>query len=258
MLQRLDTPLIRVDNLQKNYSGSSQVLNGVSTTINAGERVALIGSNGAGKSTLLKCLVGIHDNSGGEVTVFNETFGRKPDNRQLKKVRSHIGFVFQAHGLVKRLSALSNVVHGLLGQSGSWRAFNQATAREDWRHRALEALKSVNLRDKAMDRVDQLSGGQAQRFAIARALVRKPQLMIADEPAASLDPVAGHEVMQQFADLTKESGITLVFTSHDMDHALKYADRIVALKCGKIEIDAPASKLCEADLAGVFDDRRNI
>ena len=254
MMQNLAPPLISVLDLKKSYANTSLVLDGVTVSVSKGEKVALIGSNGAGKSTLLKCLVGLQTNSGGEITIFDETFGETPNRVQLKKIRRNIGFVFQAHGLVKRLSVLSNVIHGLLGQGGSWRGFVQATAKADWRQRALEALAMVNLEDKALARVDQLSGGQAQRVAIARALIRQPQLMIADEPAASLDPAAGHEVMRQFADLTSEKGITLVFTSHDMDHALKYADRVVALKAGKVMIDQPASELTENDLKGVFGD----
>ncbi|MEM9277126.1 MAG: ATP-binding cassette domain-containing protein [Pseudomonadota bacterium] len=252
-MKQHSSPLIEVDNLQKSYSAGTSVLKGISAQIKAGESVALIGSNGAGKSTLLKCLAGLHENSGGRISIFNETFERFPSRMQQKTIRKRIGFVFQAHGLVKRLTAHSNVVHGFLGQPGSWRAFTQATACQEWRIKATEALETVKLADKSSARVDQLSGGQAQRVAIARALVRQPDLMIADEPAASLDPTSGHEVMRQFVDLTKDKGITLVFTSHNMEHALTYADRVIALKAGKILIDAESCQLKQTDLGRVFD-----
>lgn len=230
------------------------VLSNVSLSIDEGQTVALIGSNGAGKSTLLKCLVGLHPISGGSVSVLGETFRRSPSAAQRRLIRNQIGFVFQSHGLVKRLSALSNVVHGFLGAPGSWRSFVQNLAPQERRMAALEALDAVKLSDKAMARVDELSGGQAQRVAIARALVRKPRLFIADEPAASLDPAAGHDVMQQFVNLTRSKKITLIYTSHDMDHALRYADRVIALKAGKIHFDTETALLNRADLSEVFDD----
>lgn len=252
-LRPVGKAIIKVEGLEKRY-GTLQVpvLNGIDLAIQAGETVALIGSNGTGKSTLLKCMVGLHENSNGSVEVMGERFTRNLSGAQRHKIRSQIGFVFQAHGLVKRLSAHSNVIHGFLGYSGSWRAFTQMFAPESWRVEAMEALGAVKLLHKAMDRADALSGGQAQRVAIARALVRKPKILIADEPAASLDPASGHAVMQQFVDLAKQNNITLIFTSHDMQHALAYSDRVIALKGGRIFMDQPSRALSVSDLKGVF------
>ena len=246
------TPLISVEGMCKSYRSAGPVLKDVSMSIAEGETVALIGPNGAGKSTLLKSLVGLHEITGGRVTSLGETFDRHPHPAQRRAIRRQIGFVFQSHGLVKRLSALSNVVHGLLGQSGSWRAWNQAIAPEGWRHSAQAALEAVRLGHKATTRVDRLSGGQAQRVAIARALVREPRLFIADEPAASLDPASGHAVMQQFVALARDNDITLIFTSHNMEHAVTYADRVIALRGGAVHFDRPSADLSEADLEGVF------
>ncbi len=246
-------PILRVQNLKKSYDKENVILNGISLHIREGETVALIGSNGAGKSTLLKCLVGLHENTDGDVEVLGTRFKRTATRQQRHNIRKQIGFVFQNHGLVKRLSAHTNVVHGFLGQKGSWRAFNQAFAPQDWREKAMHALEAVKLSDKAKDRADSLSGGQAQRVAIARALVREPRLLIADEPAASLDPASGHTVMQQFVDLARENNITLIFTSHDMEHAVSYSDRVIALKSGKIHFDKPSGEVSKADLHGVFD-----
>ena len=116
----------------------------------------------------------------------------------------------------------------------------------------MEALAQVNLTAKASSRADELSGGQAQRVAIARALIRQPALMIADEPAASLDPTAGRDVMEVFSDLVRKNGITLVFTTHDMDHAVSFADRVIALKGGHVHFDLPASAIQRHELDGVF------
>lgn len=247
------TPLlISAEKLTKQYGAAPAVFSNLDIKISEGETVALIGSNGAGKSTLLKCLIGLLPHSAGRVSVLAETFSGQPKAAQARRIRSEIGFVFQKHCLVSRATALTNVVHGLLGRAGSWRGWHQAIASPLWRQSALEALDSVNLVHKANERVDQLSGGQAQRVAIARALVRHPKLFIADEPAASLDPKSGHDVMQRFVSLSKKNKITLMFTSHDMQHALQYADRIIALKSGAIFLDQPSENLTVQELKGVF------
>lgn len=250
----LDTPaLIRTRDLRKGYGSADPVLAGISVDIGEGERVALIGANGSGKSTLLRSLIGLHDVSGGSIRIFDRSFSGRPTSAAARSIRSQIGFVFQSHSLVRRLSALSNVVHGKLGLAGSWRAWHQAIAPSHWRDEAADALTAVNLLDKAYYRADTLSGGQQQRVAIARALIRKPRLFIADEPAASLDPSAGHDVMMRLADLARSTGTTLVFTTHDMDHALTYANRVLALKKGGIFLDQSSSCLTKQDLNAVFD-----
>ncbi|MEM6423107.1 MAG: ATP-binding cassette domain-containing protein, partial [Pseudomonadota bacterium] len=157
--------------------------------------------------------------------------------------------------LVRRRTVLSNVVHGMLGEAGSWRAFSHVTAPAAWRDRAMEALASVGLADRAMARADTLSGGQQQRVAIARALVRRPALLIADEPAASLDPAAGREVMALFSRLCAAHGITLLFSSHDMVHAAKFSDRVIGLKAGRIDLDAASANLTAEALDATFADR---
>lgn len=248
----LSDPVVTTRGLRKSYDRRIEVLKGIDLTIQRGERVALIGSNGCGKSTLLRCLIGLHEVSGGEVTALGETFTRLPAGAQKARLRRKTGFVFQKHCLVRRRSVLSNVIHGMLSEPGSWRAFSQVTAPESWRHAALEALAQVNLSEKAAERADALSGGQQQRVAIARALIRRPILLIADEPAASLDPISGQDVMALFTRLCAEHGITLLFTSHDMAHARSFADRIVALRAGKVLFDQPAASTRDADLQEVF------
>lgn len=244
--------LIATHELYKTFPGGLAALRDISLEIAEGETVALIGANGAGKSTLLKTLVGLVPLSGGTLSALGVPLSRaRPGERAA--VRRRIGFVFQNHGLVGRLSVLTNVVHGWLGHRGGWRAVHQATAPAEARRRALSALTDVRLGDKARARVDQLSGGQSQRVAIARAMMRTPELLIADEPTASLDPAAGHEVMRRFVDLARARGLTLIFTTHDMDHALRYADRVVALKGGALAFDRPSAGVDEATLAALFD-----
>jgi phosphonate transport system ATP-binding protein len=244
--------LVTTQGLRKSYDRKVEILKGIDLTIRRGERVALIGSNGCGKSTLLRCLIGLHEVTTGEVTALGETFTGVPAGAQKARLRRQTGFVFQKHCLVRRRSVLSNVIHGMMSEPGSWRAFSQVTAPEPWRRAALEALSWVNLVDKAAERADALSGGQQQRVAIARALVRRPALLIADEPAASLDPVSGQDVMALFARLCADHGITLLFTSHDMAHARSFADRIVALKSGRVLFDKPAATTTDSDLEEVF------
>ncbi len=227
--------------------GGRRVLGGIDMDVGRGERVALIGPNGAGKSTLLRALTGLAA-CDGSVTAFGA------DGSDLGRgLRRRTGMVFQHHALVRRASALSNVVHGLMHRPGGWRAWHEALAPEAFRVLAIAALDRVGLADRARVRAGHLSGGQAQRVAIARALVRDPDLLIADEPAASLDPAAGHEVMRALAETA--GGRTLIFTSHDMEHARAYATRIVALDAGRIVLDAPAGATDLAHLHTLFPER---
>lgn len=244
--------IIRTRGLGKSYPKGPAVFAGVHLDIRADQRVALIGSNGAGKSTLLKCLIGLLPSSEGEIITLGESFHAAPTAAQLQRLRRQIGFVFQNHGLVSRQSVLTNVIQGKLGLPGSWRAWHHSLADSAWREEAMQVLAEVRLADKARSRADELSGGQAQRVAIARALIRKPKLLIADEPAASLDPAVGRDIMQIFSDLAREHGITLVYTTHDMQHALDYSDRIIALKAGKVFFDLPTSDVSLRDMDGVF------
>ncbi len=244
--------IIRTRGLTKKYADGKTVFSGIGLDVSPAQRVALIGSNGAGKSTLLKCLIGLLPLNGGEVTTLGENIGVSPSRRQLLRLRRRIGVVFQHHGLVARQSVLTNVVHGKLGLAGGWHAWHQSLARQEWREDARVALSQVGLGHKAAARADELSGGQAQRVAIARALIRKPQLLIADEPAASLDPASGRDVMKLFSELTRESGITLICTTHDMDHALEFSDRIIALKSGAIFFDQPTRDVTRCQLQEVF------
>ncbi|MGE0651864.1 MAG: phosphonate ABC transporter ATP-binding protein, partial [Alphaproteobacteria bacterium] len=233
---------LSIHGLAKSYGSGVRVFEDVGFTVRRGEAVALIGANGAGKSTLLRCCVGLIPASAGEVDLLGrEVTGCKA--AELRRLRSQIGFVFQRHNLVPRLSALSNVVHGALGRARTPRLWHQAFAPAALRDEALAALALVGLEDVALRRADRLSGGQSQRVAIARAMMQRPRFIMADEPVASLDPAAGEEVMDLFVRLIRAQRLTLLFTSHNLDHAVRYADRVVALRQGRIALDASADSL---------------
>nr|WP_319386352.1 phosphonate ABC transporter ATP-binding protein [uncultured Roseibium sp.] len=238
---------LSVHGLCKSFGKDKEVLRGVSFSVRNREAVALIGSNGAGKSTALRCALRLIEPEHGSVQLFGTDVSSLRLSR-LRMIRAEVGFVFQKHNLVPRVSALTNVIHGSLGRSGGIRGWSQVFAPAERRERAMDCLERVGLADKALQRADQLSGGQSQRVAIARALMQEPKMVVADEPVASLDPVAGHEVMELFLQLTREQGITLLFTSHNVEQALSYSDRVLAIRRGEIVLDAASSTLSPTDL----------
>ncbi|MGR3434713.1 MAG: phosphonate ABC transporter ATP-binding protein, partial [Shimia sp.] len=213
---------------------------------------AIVGANGTGKSTLLRCLLGLIAADEGRIEVLGtRVTGARP--RELRALGVQIGLVSQKHNLVPRLGVLSNVVQGLLGRRPGSRHWSQSLAPAASREAALEALDRVGLAHLADRRADRLSGGQSQRVAIARALIGRPKILIADEPTASLDPAAGDDVMDLFFRLAKDEGVTVVFISHNIAHALRYGDRVLGLALGRLPLDAPAADLGEADLRGLYE-----
>jgi len=229
---------LQVDGLSKCFKGTeSAVFRDISFDIKEGQSVALIGANGAGKSTLLRCCVRLIEPDSGSIRLSGEDLSGK-SGRALKKARNRVGFVFQKHGLVPRLSALTNVLHGNLAHDFGPRNWSQRLASQENRKRALECLDQVGLADLAYQRCDQLSGGQSQRVAIARALMQEPSILFADEPTASLDPQSGEVVMELFARLSQSRNLTLFFVSHHVEHALHYADRILGLRSKQLQLDS--------------------
>lgn len=238
-------------NLTKRF-GDTPIFADVSFRLAQGEATALVGANGTGKSTLLRCLMGLIPVSSGTVTLLGHSVS-DVGAKEVRKLRAQIGLVSQKHNLVPRMSVLSNVVQGLLGQNPGFRHWTHALAPSEARAAAMLALEKVGLADYALRRADRLSGGQSQRVAIARALVGQPRFLIADEPCASLDPSAGEDVMRLFFELVRQEGVTVVFTSHNIDHALHYGDRILGLADGGLKLDATAASLSAADLRGLYD-----
>lgn len=244
-------PVASVRGLSKQFGQGPMVMSGLDLDIAAGAKVAVIGANGTGKSTLIRMLVRLVEPSGGDIRLLGEDV-RALGAPGLKRLRSRVGFVFQRHNLVTRLNALTNVVHGVQSRMSGPRTWIQALAPREVRAEALHCLERVGLADKAMARVDTLSGGQSQRVAVARMLMQRPELVIADEPDASLDPKSGEEVMATLAALASEQKATLIFVSHRMENAIRFSDRVVGLGGGRVALDKPSALVSEAELTRFF------
>jgi phosphonate transport system ATP-binding protein len=245
--------VITVRDASKSY-GARRALDGVSLSINRGEMVALIGPSGSGKSTLLRSITGMVrlDKGSGTVSVFDEpvqTGGKVSD--RIRGVRARIGVVFQQFNLVGRLTLFSNVALGMLGRIGFVRGLFGWWPKAE-KAGVMGALARVGVADYAAQRAGTLSGGQQQRAAIARALVQKAQVILADEPVASLDPVSARRVMELLCDLNRDESMSVVVSLHQVDYALRYCARIVALKAGKIAYDGPSSGLDHAKLVDIY------
>ncbi len=244
---------ITVTGLRKTF-GDRIVLAGVDLAIAQGESAALIGANGTGKSTFLRCLIRLAEPDGGVVRMLDSTvtdLGSEP----LRRFRSQIGIVFQKHNLVPRLSALSNVVHGVQARAGGPRTWLQGLAPADVREEAFACLEAVGLADRALQRVSSLSGGQSQKVAVARMLMQRPRLILADEPDASLDPKAGEEIMELLLRVAREKRLTLVTVSHRLEHAIRYSDRIVGFGEGKVALDLQSAAASVQELRSFFSER---
>lgn len=252
MVTGAGVPVIAIDGLRKSF-GPRTIIERLDLSVPAGESLALIGANGTGKSTLLRMIVRLAEADQGRVSVLGETVGDLSGSA-LKRFRARVGVVFQKHNLVARLSAPSNVVHGVQARRSGPRTWAQSLAPAAVRDEAMACLEAVGLADKALQRADSLSGGQSQRVAIARMLMQRPELVLADEPDASLDPRAGREIMELLFRLTRDKGLTLVFVSHHMAHALRFSDRIVGLGGGTIALDRRAGHCTEAELAAFFEE----
>lgn len=243
---------LTVSGLTKRFTGSdTPVFRDVGFDVQPGQSVALIGANGAGKSTLLRCCVRLIEPDAGEILLAGERLSGMR-GRALRLSRQRVGFVFQKHCLVPRLSVLSNVMHGNLAHGCGPRNWLQGLSRHEDRERAMDCLEQVGLADLAGKRCDQLSGGQSQRVAIARALMQKPALLFADEPTASLDPQSGEAVMELFARLCRQHSLTLFFVSHQIEHALHYADRVLGLRDRQLELDSPSTSQTLASLRDFY------
>jgi phosphonate transport system ATP-binding protein len=234
--------------------GARKALDGVTLSVSRGEMIALIGPSGSGKSTLLRTLTGLVriDAGGGAIEAFGaplQTGGKVSD--KVRKVRARIGFIFQQFNLVGRLSLFSNVMVGSLAKLPVWRGMIGLWPQADKR-RAMEALTRVGVADYAAQRANTLSGGQQQRGAIARTLVQGAEVILADEPVASLDPVSARKVMAILQDLNRKDGLTVVVTLHHVEYAIRYCPRIVALKAGRIVYDGPAKGLNHALLVDIY------
>ena len=248
-----DAAVLSIRNASKTF-GQRQALGGVTLEVAKGEMIALIGPSGSGKSTLLRSISALQTIDAGEgvITAFGgpvQQNGRIDGN--VRKTRTRIGMIFQQFNLVGRLSLFTNVALGSLGRIPFWQGLLGLWPPET-KHAAMAALNRFGLADYAAQRANTLSGGQQQRGAIARALVPKAKIILADEPVASLDPVSARRVMEILRELNKNDGLTVLVTLHQVDYALRYCDRVVALKAGKIVYDGPSDGLKREQLIDIY------
>ncbi|KAF3997277.1 phosphonate ABC transporter ATP-binding protein [Glaciimonas immobilis] len=246
--------MLEIKGLSKTFRGGFKALNHVSLSFKSGEMVALIGASGSGKSTLLRHLSGLMsaDIDGGEIHLDGQPVQQNGViNRNIRAVRANIGFVFQQFNLVGRLPVLTNVLTGGLSRIPLWRScFKLFTAEE--KAAGLAALARVGISAHAYKRASALSGGQQQRAAIARTIVQKARIVLADEPIASLDPESARRVMQTLADINREDGTTVIVSLHQVDVALRFCARTVALSNGRVVYDGPSSALTEQMLRDLY------
>ena len=230
--------MLEIRNLKKSFSNGTKALRGVSLNVKRGEFVSILGPSGSGKTTLLRSINGLENIENGEI-IFNKN---KIDPKNLSDVQRKTGMIFQEFNLVNNLSSINNVLSGLLNSSSKFLSMFYLFTR-DQRLNALKALDTVGLLEKSYNRVDELSGGQRQRVGIARAIIKKPILLLADEPVASLDPKAALATMQLLKKINKEFNITILCNLHQIELASKFSDRIIGLSNGSIVFDDTANSL---------------
>src|SRR5262245_19997253 len=250
-------PVVQTRHVSKTFAGS-RVLKSVSLNIERGEMVGLIGASGSGKSTLIRCIAGLTpvdrgaNGSDGEILLFSRLMQQRGRiSRSANELRARVGVVFQQFNLVPRLSVLTNVCLGQLGRMPLLQASLGRFSLEK-RQRAMRAMTRVGIAEHALKRGCDLSGGQQQRAAIARTLVQGAECIVADEPIASLDPNAARRVMDILADLNRNDGITMLVSLHQVEYALRYCPRTIALKAGDIAYDGPSSALTPEFLAAIY------
>lgn len=244
---------VSVRDISKTF-GQRKALNGVSLSVDPGEMVALIGPSGSGKSTLLRSITGLQTIDGGKgvIEVFGQTVQKNGRiSGSVSETRQRLGMIFQQFNLVGRLSLFANVMLGALGRIPDWQGLLGLWPRED-KVKAMEALHRVGVADYAPQRANTLSGGQQQRGAIARALVQGAKAILADEPVASLDPVSARKVMELLVELNQRDGLGVIVTLHQVDYAIRYCDRVIALQAGKVVYDGPSSKLDTKTLISIY------
>ena len=242
--------MIKFEHVSKIYGNGTKGLDDINLEIEDGEFVAIIGLSGAGKSTLIRTINKMIDITDGRLTVDGVDVSSL-NGQALRKFRRKIGMVFQSFNLVTKITVISNVLTARAAEMSFLRVLFGVYKKED-KIKALEALDKVGILDKAYIRADQLSGGQQQRVALARTLAQDPEIILADEPVAALDPVMAESVMTDFKRINQEMGITVLINIHHVDLALKYADRVIGIKAGRIVYDGPSASITEDVLQSIY------
>ncbi len=240
--------VICVENLGMIYPGGVRALFPLDLEFHSGQFTVLLGPSGAGKSTLLRCLNLLIAPSSGKITSGN--LREIEDQKTIRCHRRLTGMIFQQHQLISRYTALDNVLIGRIGYYGAWRSLLPLPRRD--KIFALTCLERVGLLDKALIRVDRLSGGEQQRVGIARALAQKPRVILADEPVASLDPATAQHVLSMLHRICKTENIAAIVSLHQVHLARQFADRIVGLAQGRVVFDGPPAGLAPAELERIY------
>ena len=239
--------MLEINNLKKTFESGTEALKGVNLKVKKGEFLSILGPSGSGKTTLLRSINGLENIEKGNIFFDKE----QVDKTYLPEVQKKTGMIFQDFNLVNNLSSINNVLTGLLNSSSKFLSMFYLFTKEQ-KLEALKALETVGLLNKAYSRADELSGGQRQRVGIARAIIKKPLLLLADEPVASLDPKAANLIMSLLKKINKEFNITVLCNLHQVDLATKYSDRIVGLLDGEIIFDQPASSIDKNSISQIY------
>ena len=242
--------MLKIKNLTKIYDGGVRALNNVTFDVPKGQFLAVIGLSGSGKSTLLRCINRLIEPTSGSV-FWNDEDVTSATDEELRRFRRKIGMVFQHFNLVHRSTVLTNVLAGRLGYvNPAWSLLNRFPKSDI--ENAYKQLERVGIANKALQRADELSGGQQQRVGIARAMMQNPEIILADEPVASLDPVLAHSIMQYLEKINKEDGVTVLCSLHFLDLVHKYADRVIALNEGNLMFDGLPTDIDDAKFKDIY------
>ncbi|MGQ7791215.1 phosphonate ABC transporter ATP-binding protein [Faunimonas sp. B44] len=242
--------MLRITGLEKRYRTGDLALRGVSFTIPAGQVVGLIGPSGAGKSTLIRCVNRLVEPTGGRIFL-NEAEITGLSRTRLRRVRRRMGMIFQEYALVERLTVMENVLSGRLGYVPFWRSFTRRFPQADI-EKAFALLDRVGLGEHVDKRADALSGGQRQRVGIARALEQDPDLLLVDEPTASLDPKTSRQIMRLIREICEERALPAIINIHDVVLARQFTERIVGLRAGEVVFDGPPSDVDDRVLTTIY------
>lgn len=246
---------IRFNDVCVTYPNGYTGLKNINLTIPAGEMVGIVGLSGAGKSTLIRTINGLVPITSGSINVgahqLNGRGGAQLRGKDLRELRSNVGMVFQSFNLAKRTTVLNNVLMGRLYHSSAWRTLLGAWKNDDV-ELAMSALERVEIVPKAYEKASSLSGGQQQRVAIARTLAQRPQVILADEPVASLDPPTSHVVMRDLQRINADLGITVMVNLHFLDLARRYSDRLIGLRSGEVVFDGAGADADETDFENIY------
>jgi phosphonate transport system ATP-binding protein len=240
---------IQAENLTLGYSGK-KVIQGIDLNVQKGEFLSIIGPSGVGKSTLLMGFNATTAILGGRLNILGTNLGAIR-YKDLKALRAKIGVIFQGFNLVSRLSVLDNIASGMLHRKPLFSSIIKHYSRQEYEE-IYEYMKVVGIEQEALSRCDRLSGGQKQRVAIARAIAQRPEIILADEPISSLDPVSARSVLETLKNANGKYGITVVSNLHQLDYAREFCSRVIGLNGGRIVYDGPPDQLCAATVSQIY------